>query len=257
MAAPDAPRGKPATAQQAEPAHGLEGVLGARGMEPAAGAEKGAHRPLVAADQADDEEAKGAAHVDPRLLLGPCLGLAPSEPSGADALDVADRSGRAAGAGSARGAKSLPPVLCSITFVHSAVRLACSSAPGAPRAFGRALTTRSTAGRVCWCSRNDSRMMRRMRLRSTALPAVRTATAMPRRAPCLSLLLAVTAKNPSPKRRPRAYAASNSDLRRRRLCAGKVSRCISSPRPTHSASGAVPMAVRDDRAAGSPQSDES
>jgi hypothetical protein len=29
-----------------------------------------------------------------------------------------------------------------------------------------------------------------------------------------------------PKRRPRAYAASNSDLRRRRLCAGKVSRCI-------------------------------
>jgi hypothetical protein len=46
-------------------------------------------------------------------------------------------------------------------------------------------------------------------------------------------------------------------LRRRRLCAGKVSRCISSPRPTHSASGAVPMAVRGDRAAGSPQSDES
>jgi len=29
MAAPDAPRGKPATAQQAEPADGLEGVLGA------------------------------------------------------------------------------------------------------------------------------------------------------------------------------------------------------------------------------------
>ena len=198
-------------------------------MESAAGAEKWAHRPLVAADQSDDEQAQCSAHPDP----GPF------------------------GPGPVRRAKSLPAALCSITFAHNAVRLAWSSAPAAPRAFGRALTTRSTAGRVCWCRRNDSRTIRRMRLRSTALPAVRTATAMPRRAPCLSLLLAVTAKNPSPKRRPRAYAASNSDLRRRRLCAGKVSRCISSPRPTHSASGAVPMAVRDDRAAGSPQSDES
>jgi hypothetical protein len=56
------------------------------------------------------------------------------------------------------------------------------------------------------------------------------------------------------KRRPRAYAASNSDFRRRRLCAGKVSRCISSPRPTDSTSGAVPITGHGDRVPGSPQS---
>src|SRR5579883_693743 len=173
MAARDTLYAEPAAAQHAESANGLQGILRARGLEPAARAEKRAEGPLIAADQADREEAHR-----------------------------------------------------SITIFHSSKRLSCSAAPVAPRALGRALTTRSTGGRVCWCSRNDSRMIRRMRLRSTALPAVRTATAMPSRAPCLSLLLAVTAKNPLPKRRPRAYAASNSDLRRRRLCAGKVSRCI-------------------------------
>ena len=40
----------------------------------------------------------------------------------------------------------------------------------------------------------------------------------------MSLLITVTAKNPLPKRRPHAYAASNSGLCRRRLGAGKVSR---------------------------------
>src|SRR5579883_1561618 len=156
VAACYAPHAQPAATQQPEAADGLDRIVGARGLEAAARAEEGADGPLVAADQADGEEAHR-----------------------------------------------------SITCFQRAARLARSSGPGAPRAFGRALTTRSTNGRVCWCSRNDSRMMRRMRLRSTALPAVRTATAMPSRAPYLSLLLAVTAKNPLPKRRPRAYAASN------------------------------------------------
>src|SRR6185437_14349260 len=202
VAARNAPHAEPDAAQQAEAIDGLDGVVGARGMESTAGTEERTEGPLIAADQADREQAYRAAHAAPRSSGG----------------SAARRPGSLA-------------ILCSITFFHSAARLACSSAPGAPRDCGRALTTRSTEGRECWCSRNDSRTMRRMRLRSTALPAVRTATAMPRRAPCLSLLVAVTAKNPLPKRRPRAYAASNSDLRRRRLCGGKVSRCISSPRP--------------------------
>src|SRR5436853_5467651 len=46
---------------------------------------------------------------------------------------------------------------CSATFFHSAARLARSSEPGAARAFGRALTTRSRAGISFWCRRKDSR----------------------------------------------------------------------------------------------------
>ncbi len=192
-------------------------------MESAAGAEKRTNGPLIAADEKDGDKACGPVHIG-RGRYSAVLGLAPSGP-----------------ASHLHG--SLPPPQCSITFFHREARLACSSVPGASRAFGLALTTRSTAGSPLWCNRNDSRMIRRMRFRSTAFPAVRTATAMPRRAPLLSLLLAVTAKNPLPKRRPRAYAASNSALRRRRLCAGKVSRCIFSPRPTDSTSDVAPRSV--------------
>src|SRR5579863_5267668 len=67
-------------------------------------------------------------------------------------------------------------------------------------------------------------MMRRRRLRPTAPPAARTATASPRRGAPAWFELAVTAKNPSLMRRPRAYAASKSRLRRRRSRAGSVSR---------------------------------
>ena len=93
---------------------------------------------------------------------------------------------------------------CSVTFFQSAIRLACNSAPAVSRARPRALTTRSTAGSSRWCSLKDSRMIRRKRLRSTAPPAFLTDTANPSRAPPMSLGLAVTAKNPLPKRRPRA-----------------------------------------------------
>ena len=65
------------------------------------------------------------------------------------------------------------------TSFHSASRLACSILPVAPLARGRALTTRSTAGISSWCRRNDSRMMRRMRLRATPPPAARTADREP------------------------------------------------------------------------------
>src|ERR1700693_1015820 len=109
------------------------------------------------------------------------------------------------------------------TSFHSASRLACSALPGAPLARGRALTMRSTAGISSWCRRNDSRMMRRMRLPATPPPATRTATASPRRGASSLLFITVTLKNPSPRRRPRAYAASKSRLRRRRRCAGRVS----------------------------------
>src|SRR5439155_12613442 len=70
---------------------------------------------------------------------------------------------------------------CSPTFFHSTARLARSASAVAARARGRTLTTRSTAGISRWCRRKDSRMMRRMRLRATAPPAARTATASPRR----------------------------------------------------------------------------
>ena len=54
---------------------------------------------------------------------------------------------------------------------HRVARLARSSRAGASRAWGLALTTRSTAGSSCWCRRKDSRTRRRRRLRATALPA--------------------------------------------------------------------------------------
>ena len=110
-----------------------------------------------------------------------------------------------------------------VTLFQSAFRPSRSSAPVASRARLRALTIRSTAGNSYWCRRNDSRIILRIRLRSTPPPAVRTATARPRRGQPLSFQTAVTPKNPLPNRRPRAYAASKSDLRRKRFCAGRVS----------------------------------
>ena len=74
----------------------------------------------------------------------------------------------------------------------------------AVREAGRALTTRSTEGSSRWCRRKDSRTRRRRRLRATALPATFTATAIPRRGVPTSFALAVTEKNTSLMRRPRA-----------------------------------------------------
>src|SRR5438270_491649 len=51
---------------------------------------------------------------------------------------------------------------CSFTFFQSATRLAWSSVPGASFAGLRALTIRSILGNSCWCSLNDSRMIRRI-----------------------------------------------------------------------------------------------
>src|SRR6516165_6774901 len=86
---------------------------------------------------------------------------------------------------------------CSLTFFHSAARLARSAAAAAVREAGRALTTRSTEGSSRWCRRKDSRTRRRRRLRATALPATFTATAIPRRGVPTSFALAVTEKNTS------------------------------------------------------------
>lgn len=109
-----------------------------------------------------------------------------------------------------------------IRSLHSNSRLARNSPLGAPRARGRALTTMSTSGSSCWCNRKDSRIARRMRLRSTPEPAVLMETARPRRGSFSSLGLSVTEKNPFASRRPRARTASKSVLRRRRRCAGRV-----------------------------------
>jgi hypothetical protein len=116
---------------------------------------------------------------------------------------------------------------CFLTLSHNAARLARRSALVAPRARDRALTIRSTGGISSWLNRNDSRICRRMRLRSTELPAIFTATANPTRGRPALLGLTVTEKNPSPSRRPFAYAASNCDFRRKRSSAGSVSRWVS------------------------------
>src|SRR4029077_19973772 len=171
MATAEALRRQPATLEDAETQHRLEGVVRTGGIEAAARPQERADGPLVNADQECDEGAHRAA-----------------------------------------------------TSFHSASRLACSTFPGVPLARGRALTTRSTAGISSWCRRNDSRMRRRMRLRATPPPATRTATASPRRGAESVLLFTVTLKNPSPRRQPWAYVASKSRLRRRRRCAGRVSR---------------------------------
>src|SRR5215470_9709669 len=93
---------------------------------------------------------------------------------------------------------------CSLTFFQSAARLARSAGAAAVREAGRAPTTRSTEGSSRWCRRKDSRTMRRRRLRATALPATLTATAIPKRGVPTSFALAVTEKNASLMRRPRA-----------------------------------------------------
>src|SRR4029077_15656129 len=81
---------------------------------------------------------------------------------------------------------------CSLTFFHSAARLARSAGAVAAFEAGRALTTRSTAGSSRWCRRKDSRTRRRRRLRATAPPATFTATANPKRGAPALFALAVT-----------------------------------------------------------------
>jgi hypothetical protein len=188
MASSDTLHAKPTAPEQTEPVDGLERVMGTGRIESACGTEKRAHGPLVNSNQERGNEAHGLfiyRSVEDRVQL----------------------AGR------------LRPV----TLFHRALRLSRSSAPVASRARCRALTIRSTAGSSCWCRRNDSRIILRIRFRCTPPPAVRTATARPRRGQPWSFQKAVTPKNPLPKRRPRAYAASKSDLRRMRFCAGRVS----------------------------------
>jgi len=113
---------------------------------------------------------------------------------------------------------------CLITSAQSPSRLALKSPPDAPRARARALKTRSSGGSSCWCSRNDSRIARRMRLRSTPVPATLIDTASPSRGAAVPFARAVTPNNALPSRRPLVWIASNSALRRMRRCAGSVYR---------------------------------
>lgn len=107
---------------------------------------------------------------------------------------------------------------------HKSARLSRNSRPVIPRARLRALTTRSKAGSSCWLSRNDSRIARRILLRSTPLPATLMDTASPSRGPFVSLGRIVNPKCELDTRRPDACSASNCALRLMRLGAGKVYR---------------------------------
>ena len=103
-----------------------------------------------------------------------------------------------------------------LTRCQSCVRLARSCARVAARAAARAATTMSTGGKACCWSRNDSRTVRRTRLRATALPIVLAAIARPMRAvagaPAAGVLM-VRRNIVSLIRRPPANAASKSRLR--------------------------------------------
>lgn len=126
MASSNAPHSQPTASEQTEPVDCLERILRTRRMESACGTEKRAHGPLVNSNQEGGYVAHGDYQPD---------------------LCVADGS-------------NLP-----VTLFHSAARLSRSSAPLAPRARSRTLTTKSTAGKSCWCRRNDSRIILRNRLR--------------------------------------------------------------------------------------------
>jgi hypothetical protein len=111
-----------------------------------------------------------------------------------------------------------------ITSLHRACKDVRNSPPGTPRARLRALTTRSSGGSSCWCSRNHSRITRLKRLRSTPVPATLRETARPNRADGVPFRRAVAANNVLPHSRPAARSASNSAFRRMRRCAGNVYR---------------------------------
>ena len=149
MASPDALRCQPAASERAEPVDSLERIVGTGRMESACGTEKRAHGPLVNSNQERGNVAHCAFYYSILILRG---------------------------AATSRHGSNLP-----VTLFHSALRLSRSSAPVASRARSRMLTIMSTAGRSCWCRRNDSRIILRIRLRWTPPPATRTATARPRR----------------------------------------------------------------------------
>src|ERR1700739_3638832 len=156
--------------------------------------------PGVAARQAGGRKTSAAQHAEARHRLERVLRARGIEAAGGAAprghreLVAADRAGDEA---PHRG-------VVSASLRHSAARLSCRARAGTSRARGRTLTTRSHEGSERWCSRNDSRMMRRRRLRATAPPAARTATASPRRGAPKSLAVAITVKYPSFSLRPRA-----------------------------------------------------
>lgn len=105
---------------------------------------------------------------------------------------------------------------------QSFCRLSRNCALVAVRTAARVPTTISNDGNDCCARRKDSRISRRTRLRSTALPATRAATARPRRAPSDSLRRAFIVKKASDAiLRPRPYTASKSALRRMRRSGGK------------------------------------
>jgi len=92
----------------------------------------------------------------------------------------------------------------STSFCQICSRLARSRAGSAARAAERTPMMISIGGNIDWFSRKLSRITRRMRLRSTAPPRVRTATDMPSRAALNSLRCVLTVKYSLPDRRPPA-----------------------------------------------------
>src|SRR5258708_24802148 len=91
---------------------------------------------------------------------------------------------------------------CSPIFFHSAARLARSVAPEAVRAPGRTLTTRSTAGMSRWCTRKDSRITRRRRVRAPPPPPAPPAHPPPRPGAPRLFRGSLPPQNPAPHRPP-------------------------------------------------------
>ena len=193
VAAPDTLQREPATPQAAEALDGLQRVTRAGRVETAVRAQQRAHCELVEPDEECGEAADSPAQ-EPRCQ--PQRG-----PGCADGREAGCR-----GPGRTRGARAwIRTGHTAATFFQSSARASRSSEPGAPRARLRALTTRSTGGSSRWWTRKDSRITRRILLRSTELPAVRTATASPSLGPfAASEVATVTPKKALPRRFPRA-----------------------------------------------------
>src|SRR5215469_9150540 len=94
-----------------------------------------ARMPGMAARDAPDAEPAAAQHAEPIDGLEGVLGACRME----SATGAEQRTDRPLITTDQPGCEAAHR---SITCCHSAARLACSSVPGTPRAFGRALTTR-------------------------------------------------------------------------------------------------------------------
>ena len=121
-------------------------------------------------------------------------------------------------------------------------RLARRSPGGASLAASRTATVTSTGGNSCWFKRNDSRVRRLMRLRTTAPAQERVAIAKPSRGYVSRLGRTDKLKYASENRLPRCLTSRNSAGWCRRLRGSNVSVRMAG-QPGAEASGAEALAA--------------